>query len=342
MKLRTLLAMAGKSGLFLRMQMMSVPAFRMYFLSAAASCGILERLRRGPASLDELAAEFAPRMDLRDSLEAWLRFGVSLRQLRIRDGRYSLRSSLAKSLANPVNDAFAALFEEMCGCDRAMLMDTPALLRSGRKWKFAEQEAYGPLIARSSRIVEPIVYDALDAIVPARGPIRLLEIRCGSGCYIRYCAERNSELTAVGVELQPEVAELARHNIGEWGLGSRVAIEAGDIRDRAVEPSFDLVTLHNNIYYFPVNERAALARKLGSLLRPGGQLLITTACQNRDLGSEILNLWSAATEGCGRLPRPDEMVAQLQEAGLLSVTTRRLVPFLGFYSFVGSSPMRAR
>jgi len=45
--------------------------------------------------------------------------------------------------------------------------------------------------------------------------------------YIRPAAARNPELTAVGLELRPGVAAMARDN---------------------------LATLHNNIYYFPVDE----------------------------------------------------------------------------------------
>ena len=338
MKARALWDLARKAGLLFQIQRSGTHALRWFFLSGAASSGILDRLARAAASLDELAAEFAPRADLRDALEAWLRFGVTLRQLRVRDGRYSIRGRFARSLANPDNDAFAAMVEEMSTCDGAMLTDTPALLRSGRKWTFAEQERYGPLIARSSRVLEPLVNEAIAAVLPERGAIRLLEIGCGSGCYIRYAAERNPELAALGLELQPAVAEVARRNIDEWGLAARVEVRAGDIRTAGIEPGFDLITLHNNIYYFPVPERTALARRLAALLRPSGRILITTACQNPDLGSEILNLWSAATEGCGRLPRPEELVGQLEAAGLKSVTAKRLIPRIGFYSFVASAP----
>ena len=79
--------------------------------------------------------------------------------------------------------------------------------------------------------------------------MRLLEVGCGSGTYIRYATDRNSELTALGLELQPQVADMARRNLAAWGLSDRAEIETGDIRERKPTPVFDLVTLHNNLYY---------------------------------------------------------------------------------------------
>jgi len=81
------------------------------------------------------------------------------------------------------------------------------------------------------------------ADVPARGAFRLLEIGCGSGVHLRYAAERNSSLTALAVELQPAVAEMARTNLRGWGLESRVKVGTGDIREKAPDEPFDIATL---------------------------------------------------------------------------------------------------
>src|SRR5207253_1093878 len=100
-------------------------------------------------------------------------------------------------------------------------------------------------------LADPSMRDGLEAwlrvgVVPRAGPVRLLEIGCGSAVYIRHAAGRNPELTALGLELQPEVAALAAENVSAWGLARRVAIEAGDVMARAAEAAFDLATLHNN------------------------------------------------------------------------------------------------
>ena len=191
-------------------------------------------------------------------------------------------------------------------------------------------------MARSSRLVEPFVCEAIDDVVPRAGPVRLLEIGCGSAVYIRHAAGRNPELTALGLELQPEVAALAAENVSAWGLARRVAIEAGDVMARAAEAAFDLATLHNNIYYFPVEDRVRVLRHVRAFVRPGGRLLLTTLCQGKGAGVDILDLWASMTEGCGRLPGRAELIAQLGDAGLEAIEARSLIPGQSFHAFVGT------
>lgn len=131
---------------------------------------------------------------------------------------------------------------------------------------------------------------------------------------------------------------MARTNLREWGLEKRVKVETGDIREKSTDAAFDIATLYNNIYYFPVAERVTLLKRIGSFISPGGFLLLTTCCQGGSLGTEALNLWGAATSGAGRLPAEDELVRQLREAGYSRVKTRNLLPgdrFVAFQAFRG-------
>jgi len=82
----------------------------------------------------------------------------------------------------------------------------------------------------------------------------------------------------------------------------------------------------------------ALLEHIGGFLRQGGFLLVTTCCQGGSLGAEALNLWGAATGGCGRLPGEEELVGQLRQAGYGRVKTMNLVPgdrFVAFQAFRG-------
>jgi SAM-dependent methyltransferase len=310
--------------------------YRLSWLASAARQGVLRALADGPRSFDRLARELSPDPRTEGALRAWLQVGVRLGELESGRAGFALRGFMARRLAEERHDPVSAFIEEVVQLHHSLLLQTPELLRRGQLWGLEDQD--GVLVARSSRTVEPVVFEAIDRALPRSGPLHLLEVGAGSGTYIRYAAQRNSQLTALGLELQPEVAEVASANIREWGLGERARIEKGDVRDRSPEPVFDLVTLHNNIYYFAVEERVRLLQHLRCFLRPGGRLLLTTGCQGGSLATELLNLWSASTQGCGRLPEVEEMQEQMRSAGLSAVNVRSLLPGDRYFAFTATEP----
>ena len=95
------------------------------------------------------------------------------------------------------------------------------------------------------------------------------------------------------------------------------------------------MTLHNNIYYFPVAERLGLVRRLADFLVPGGQLLVTTGCRGF-LSTQALNLWGEMTEEAGPLPDVDAVPDLLRQAGLRNIRKTELLPGGGFFAFVGT------
>jgi hypothetical protein len=92
------------------------------------------------------------------------------------------------------------------------------------------------------------------------------------------------------------------------------------------------------VYYFPLAERVALFAKLRGAVRPGGRLLVTSICRGGSMLAAILDVWGSLTEGCGPVPDPDELAAQLREAGWGAVDARNLLPGDRFYRFVASAP----
>lgn len=307
--------------------------YRLTYLAAAAEAGLFYRLASGPATLDALAEFFSATGQGREALEAWLQMGIRLRLLHLGSQGYSL-CGLARTLAQPENDPSLAMVQEVAGLHHKLISETIPKLRRGQLWSFADQD--GELIARSSRILEAFQTEAIQQTFPTSGAVRLLEIGCGSGIYLHYAAARNPSLTALGIELQPAVAEMARANLRSWGLEARVKVEDGDFRTKPHGEQFDIATLYNNIYYFPVEQRVALLERIAGFLKPDGFLLLTTCCQGGSLGAELLNLWGAATSGAGRLPSEEELVHQLHQAGYSQVKTKSLLSgdrFLSFQAF---------
>jgi SAM-dependent methyltransferase len=249
---------------------------------------------------------------------------VRLGELALGPDGYRLEGFLARQLAADDNDYVAALLEEVATFHYRLISETPDRLRRGERWQVADHD--GRLIARSSRVMEPFVFQLIDWAVPATGALRVLEVGCGSGTYMRRAAERNAELSAVGVEMQPEVVALAQQQIADWGLSARLHVETADIRTRPADPSFDLVTLYNAIYYFPVAERVALFRRLAAFLRPGGRLIVSSSCRGGSPGMQMLDIWTSSVDGFGPLPSEEELADQVRAAGFIVDEARSIIP----------------
>jgi 4-hydroxy-2,2'-bipyrrole-5-carbaldehyde O-methyltransferase len=338
MKFKTLINLiaSGQLSLLIQFRPIFQQAYRSSFVAAALTEGLFCLLRDGPVSLEtldqHLLGSTSGDSGSREKLKTWLDLGVSIGELKLTSAGYSLRSRLARQLAQPSNDGIAAMYQEVCTLHHELITQTPVRLREKRLLTLADTD--GTLIARSSRILEPYILEIVDSVVPEKGGIRLLEVGCGSGVYIRRACLRNPELQAVGLELQPNVADLARKNLQAWGLAERARVETGDIRTYSSPARFELVTLYNNIYYFPIPERLDLIHHLANLLKTGGKILVTTACQGFP-STEMLNLWGQMNEGMGALPLPDEICDLMGKAGLIDLQKTELLPGGGFYTFVG-------
>lgn len=311
------------------------PMYRAAFLSSAAGSGVLRRLAARPCELDTLGEKLeVPRQDW-DRLRDWLDMGVRLGDLGRSEGCYKLRSVAAKALAQADNDALAAALEEVMRFHLPVLLNGPRMLRDGLRFSLSDQD--GAVIARSTRVVQPLVEEAVARNLDHSTPLRLLEVGCGSGVYVKHAAQLNPRLSALAVDLQQEVADQAAKNMVEWGLADRVETRQADLRELEMQPQFDLVTMHNNIYYFPENERVEVLRKIRGLLAPGGKLLLTSACQGGNIGLEVLDLWFRYADFGGALPREDELVEQLERAGFTDVSATQVVPGEQFRAFTARS-----
>jgi SAM-dependent methyltransferase len=338
MNIRTVASLikGGKLLLLLRFKVLFTSFYRLCFFASMADSAILEQLSRGPVPVGSLTGESTKDPSLRSATEAWLGLGVRLGLLKKDDAGYSLHGFLAKKLAAPENDAIRALVREVASLHHLYITQTPGKLEQGLVWDPAEQHSeYGDLIARSSRTLEPFLFELVDRIFPRADPVRLLEVGCGHAGYIIHAADRNSRLNAVGLELDSHVAEIARRNIQTRGLQDRVKIVVEDVRNYRTAELFDILTLYNNIYYFPVEVRIELFRHLRSLLKPNGRFLMTTGCMNGGIEFELVNLIHASTKGWGRLPDKIEMLQQLHEAGFERNSAINLLPGNKYYAFVG-------
>jgi SAM-dependent methyltransferase len=133
-------------------------------------------------------------------------------------------------------------------------------------------------------------------------------------------------MTGVAIDLQPDAVAQARSNLAAWGLTERFDVQLRDALDPPADwaGAFDLVTLYQNIYYFPVEQRVPLLRAVRRFLRPGGRLALISAFQGGNPESINFDLILRSTQGCAPLPKLDELSEQLRQAGFSSVEVQRL------------------
>jgi len=306
-------------------------SLRLQFLYAAMHAGLLPALRE-PSTKQELAQRLgAPRVDL---LEVLLELGVSLKELSERDGRYRLRGRRSKALITPEGDGAFAMAEEVLTYHADVYQQFAARLHGAAPGTYLDE--HGVLIARSSRVLDPIVGDFVRSLTRTGRPLRMLEVGCGSAIYLRYAAEANPQLAGVAVDVQDEVVKQARENLQAWGVADRFQVHVADIRRPPPEVAgpFDLITLYNNVYYFEEAERPALFRSFRSWLAPGGAFALVSMFHGRTFGSIDLDLALRCTAGCTGLPDLEQTARELNEAGFSDVKKAKLMPLEPLWGLV--------
>jgi SAM-dependent methyltransferase len=310
----------------------AAPLVRIHFLAVATDLGLLEELRRGPATAGELGARLAignPAL-----WDAFLRLGAALGELRCRAGRWSLRGRRGKALAAPEADTMRAMVQEAVGYDAAVYAGLAAHLRGAPAGDYLG--ATGAVIARASRLVEPALAPWLRSLVAQRQPRRVLDVGCGTGIYLVHAATAGGPtLTGLGIDLDAGAVDLARQRLADARLAERFGVRHADVRTAGLPAaSFDLVLLFQNIYYFADDERPDLLRRLRGLLAPGGALLLASLFAGRSLAAAHYDLLFRATAGCAPLPRRQQLDRQLRDAGFTTTRWVQLIPLESFHAVV--------
>lgn len=319
---------------FLRLSAQTQAVYRCAFATAAGSSGLLGMLADRPRTAGEIAHAMQLDADKLAALEAWLECGIKAGELALRDGHYRLKGKLSRLLAAPQNDVSASMFEEVTRYHYDAILQAPRRMRGRHAYTLDDQD--GALIAKSSQILEPFVEEAVDWAFGIRTPHAVLEVGCGAGHYLRYMVQREPRLAITAIDMQASVIVLAARNLRSWKLDDHVRLLHADIFAFDSTERFDLVTLHNNIYYFGEQQRIELLAKVRSLLRPSGRLLLTTSCRGGSPAIAALHLWWSLSDTAAGLPDRQTLQRELLDSGFHEVRIKRLLPGESYYGFLAT------
>jgi 4-hydroxy-2,2'-bipyrrole-5-carbaldehyde O-methyltransferase len=296
---------------------------RTQFLAAAVRIGVLPYLESSH-SLEDVArrlGSFRP-----DRLEAFLRVGVELGELKEGRGGYVARGRRARAIAR--DPLLTAHYRSMLDYQTSPYARLDDLLVAAPGDGLSDLEAHATVIAEVSLAATPFVTPFLARVIADDRPARVLEVGCGTGVYMEVLLDADPTVQVDGIDLAADVVELSRTRLEAAGTSSRATLHVGDARtfDPPEGRRYDLVTLINNIYYFAPDERVALYRRLGTLLAPNGELAIVTMVWPGSIASAHLHFMLIAQAGAAALPARAEMEADLIAAGFTVVEIEGLVP----------------
>lgn len=306
---------------------------RMHFIFAAYESGLLKALAT-PCDREMLIDKLhVMRPDLLDAL---LDVGLAVKELSMKNQLFLIKGKRSKSLMNAEGDMLAAMIQ----ANITYYSDAyrHAVDRMQGDELGDDLDKIGDLVARFSKCAEPIIKDFIAAIVSGKQHMRVLDVGCGSGVFLRSTYNANRSATGIGLDVDKAVIRQAKDNIAAWGLSDRFDILYGDIRyppKEAVGP-FDFITLYNILYYFHEEDRIDLFHKLHTMLSSQGVLAVVMNYRSRgkDIGAANLNMVNCSLKGLTRLPDLDEITSLLKRCGFGQIDVHRLIPGSTFYGII--------
>jgi 2-polyprenyl-6-hydroxyphenyl methylase/3-demethylubiquinone-9 3-methyltransferase len=171
---------------------------------------------------------------------------------------------------------------------------------------------------RPLHVLNPVRLDYVDQKASLRGK-RVLDVGCGGGILSEAMARHGAQVT--GIDLAPQTIEVAELHALESQLTIRYVREAAESHAAHSAGAYDVVTCMEMLEHVP--EPESVLRALHDLVRPGGDIFVSTLNRNLKsylmavVGAEyVLNMLPRGTHTYERFIKPSELSRWARDAGL--------------------------
>ena len=166
--------------------------------------------------------------------------------------------------------------------------------------------------------INPLRLDWIDHSLGLAGK-KVADVGCGGGILSESMAARGAQVT--GIDLSERALAVARLHLLESGRKVDYRHVSAEALAEEMPGAFDAVTCLEMLEHVP--DPASIVRACATLLKPGGQLFLSTINRNPRaylfavIGAEyLLKLLPRGTHDYARFVRPSELAHCCREAGL--------------------------
>lgn len=172
---------------------------------------------------------------------------------------------------------------------------------------------------RPLHVLNPVRLDYIDSCVGGLQSKRTLDVGCGGGLLSEAMSRRGASVT--GIDLGTATIEVAELHALDAGVAVRYLRESAEDHAAHSAGAYDVVTCLEMLEHVP--DPAGVLRALHALVRPGGDVIVSTLNRNLKswlfavVGAEyVMGLLERGTHTYSRFIRPSELAQWARTAGL--------------------------
>lgn len=154
---------------------------------------------------------------------------------------------------------------------------------------------------------------------------KVLEIGFGTGyCLVKMARSVGGKGKVYGIDVTPEMIELARKRVRKEGFAGRVRLSEGDARNLPYQDGlFDAVYMAEVLELFDTPDIPGVLKEIRRVLKPDGRLAVASMSKQAHAGSKVLRFYEWVHKTFPRYAscRPIYVEDSVKDAGYKIVKT---------------------